>query len=217
MKLSLSLVALAFALPACDDGTTGIGLDFEPKVSSSALTLAADFEVTRAEALISELKLLPGKDADKEDADAKFKAKGTFFINVLDADDSTIPPIPLPAETYKKVEFKFEKPKDGAGLDGADVAVLLDATIGTTEVRLRLAKMDKVTLRNEEGIVLAEGKTSTFLLDLDIPTWFMGVDLTTLDADAEGVVTIDEQTNKSAYDKVVDNIKANIKLLRKPN
>lgn len=216
MKLSLSVIALALTLPACDDGTTGIGLDFEPRTTAAALTLAQDFEVTRAEALVSELKLLPGKDDTAEGTNEKFKAKGTFFVNVLDPEDSTIPPIPLPAETYKKVEFKFDKPKDGQGLDGADVAVALDATIGDIAVELRLPKMDKVTLRHQDGIALATGKTSTFLVDLDIPSWFIGVDLATLDADDAGTVHIDDKTNKDAYDTVVKNIKENIKLVRKP-
>lgn len=216
MNRLISLIALALLAPACDDGTTGIALDFEPATEGAALTLATDFEVNRLEALVSELKMLPDKDPAKEAENTKFKAKGSFFVNALDPDDSTIPPVPLPADTYKKVEWKFEKPKDGAGLDGGDTALLLDAVIDGVAVEVRIKTMDKVTLRYESGLALASGKTSTFLVDLDVQGWFDGVDVTALDADTDGVVIIDDKTNKSAYDAVVSNLKATIKLMRKP-
>ena len=97
MNRLISLIALALLAPACDDGTTGIALDFEPATEGAALTLATDFEVNRLEALVSELKMLPDKDPAKEAENTKFKAKGSFFVNALDPDDSTIPPVPLPA------------------------------------------------------------------------------------------------------------------------
>lgn len=209
---------LAFAIAACDDGTTGIALDFETGAAtkSAPLTLADDFEVTRLDALVRELKLLPDKDADKEDKDAKFKAKGEFYVDALDPRKSIIPTVPLPAETYKKVEFKFEKVKDGLGLDGTDAAIALDATIDGVAVRLRIHDSMKVTLRHVDGIALSSGMTSTFLLMLDVVSWFDGVDVTKLTAGNDGVVLIDKDTNKSAYDGVKANLTAAIKLVRKP-
>lgn len=219
---TLSIISLAvLGAAACEEDSQGIALEFAPTATEGAalsapLTLAEGFEATRLEALVREVKVLPGKDDDKESKEEKFKAKGDFWVDALDPDDSTIPEIPLPADTYKKVEFKFEKPSAGEGIQGTDAAIALDATIDGTKVQVRIAKSDKVTLRHVDGIALANGGTSTFLIDLDVPGWFDGVDVTTLEADADGVVLIDSQTNKSAYDKVLDNLKATIKLLRKP-
>jgi len=219
-NLALALTVSAFAGLGCDDGATGIALDFEPAVTTGALSsgiyTAGDFTATRLEALITEVKMLPDKDPTNEDKEAKFKAKGDFWIDALNPDDSLIPTVPLPAETYKKVEFKFEKPKSGNGLDGTDAAIALDATIGTDKVQVRISDSQKVTLRHVDGIALATGKTSTFLIDLDVPGWFTGVDLSKLDKDPEGVIHIDSKTNKGAYTTVTDNLKARIKLLRKP-
>lgn len=219
-NLALALTVSALAGLGCDDGDTGIALDFQPAVTSGALTggtfSAGDFTATRLEALITEVKLLPDKDPTKEDTDAKFKAKGDFWIDALNPEDSTIPTVALPAETYKKVEFKFEKPKSGQGLDGTDAIIALDATIGSTQVQVRIDDSQKVTLRHVDGIAIASGQTSTFLIDLDVPGWFDGVDLSTLDADPQGVVHIDAKTNKEAYGVVKANLTARIKLLRKP-
>jgi len=218
------LMALALlSAAACDDGSSGgIAIEFRPtSTTASALTaasveLAPGFTVTRLEALITELKLLPGKDPVTEDKEAKFKAKGDFWVDALDPDNSTIPAIPLPAETYKKVEFKFEKTKDSSGIDGTDAAIALDATINGVAVVVRIDKTDKVTLRHQDGIALASGGTSTFLLDLNVPGWFDGIDVGALDVDANGVVRIDKGANKDAYDRLGANLKATIKLLRKP-
>ncbi len=219
---TLSILSLAFlGASACDDGTTGIALEFEAAAlttgtPATGLVLADGFIATRLEALITELKVLPDKDPVSEEKEAKFKAKGDFWIDALDPGDSTIPTIPLPANTYKKVEFKFEKAKAGLGIDGTEAALALDATIDAIDVVVRIDKVDKVTLRHVDGLVLAAGGTSTFLVDLDVPGWFDGVDVTKLEADGNGVVHIDAATNKAAYDTVVANLKATIKLLRKP-
>lgn len=219
---TLSLISLGvLGLAACEDDSQGIALEFTPTATETAalsapLTLAEGFEATRLEALVREVKVLPGKDDDKESKDEKFKAKGDFWVDALDPARSTIPEIPLPAATYKKVEFKFEKPPAGLGIEGTDAAIALDAVIDDIAVQVRIAKSDKVTLRHVDGIALASGGTSTFLIDLDVPGWFDGVDVTALEADANGVVLIDSQTNKAAYDKVLANLQATIKLLRKP-
>jgi len=222
--IALSLMSLAFlGAAACDDGSSsgGIALEFRPvSTTSGALTvgveLAPDFIVTRLEALVTELKLVPDKNPETEEKEAKFKAKGDFWVNALDPDSSTIPPIPLPAETYKKVEFKFEKTKDNRGIDGTDAAIALDATIDGIAVVVRIEKTDKVTLRHQDGIALANGGTSTFLIDLNVPGWFDGIDVSTLASDANDVVRIDKDSNKDAYDRLLANVKATIKVLRKP-
>ncbi|MFO0745038.1 MAG: hypothetical protein U1F43_05085 [Myxococcota bacterium] len=219
MKLALSsacLIPIAALFVACDDGATGIALDFEPATTTSALTLATDFEATRLEALVSEIKILPDKDPVTEEKDDKFKAKGDFWIDALDPEDSIIPTIPLSANTYKKVEFKFDKPKSGSGIDGTDAAIALDATIDGVKVALRLGATEKVTLRDVSGIALASGGTSTFLVELDVPSWFDGVDVTTLDVGTDGVALIDSKTNKAAYDTIAANVLSAIKLARKP-
>ncbi|MCC6624892.1 MAG: hypothetical protein IT385_26830 [Deltaproteobacteria bacterium] len=206
------------ALLACDD-ESGIALDFDPVATTAApltaLTLGT-FEVTRLEALVTEVKLLPDKDPAKEADNAKFKAKGDFWVDVLSPEDSIIPPIPLPADTYKKVEFKFDKPKSGAGLDGTDAVIALDATHDGQAIELRLGATQKVTLRDVSGLALAEGGTSTFLVQLDIPGWFAGVDLDALEVDDDGVIRIDDKTNKAAHDTIAANVVAAIKLARKP-
>lgn len=225
MKLTLSsilLAPLAALTIGCDDGTTGIALDFEPGTVSSSgaltapLTLDAGFEVTRLEALVTEVKCLPDKDPTAEANDKKFKAKGDYWVDALSPEDSVIPTIPLPANTYKKVEFKFDKPKSGAGLDGTDAAVALDVTVDGVKVAVRLDALEKVTLRDVDGLALASGGTSTFLIGLDIPSWFAGVDVTTLAVGNDGVALVDPKTNKTAYDAIAKNALTAIKLARKP-
>lgn len=219
---ALAALSLAFlGASACDDGDSGIALEFQAAALTTGslttgLELADGFVATRLEALITEIKVLPDKDPASEEKEAKFKAKGDFWIDALDPSNSTIPTIPLPANTYKKVEFKFEKVKENVGIDGTNGALALDATIDGLAVVVRIDKVDKVTLRHVDGIALASGGTSTFLIDLDVPGWFDGVDLTKLEADANGVVHINTAANKTAYDQIVANLKATIKLLRKP-
>ena len=216
----------AAALGGCaDSSTTGLKLDFEASGTSSALTtglvIAPEFDVTRFEVLVREIKLLPGK-SDNEGEDARFQAKGTFTINVIDASASTTPVIEVPAETYKKVELKFGKPDDGEGLDGEGWALALDAVIGDANsdadynVELRLEAMDKLTLRDVDGLALAGGDVGTFLVNLDVPSWFASLDLAALDADGDGNIRIDKDSAKDAHDDVVKAIKDNIKLVRKP-
>lgn len=219
-NLALALAISAFAGLGCDDGATGIALEYQPAVTTGALSsgvfTAGDFAASRLDALITEVKMLPDKDPTNEEKEDKFKAKGEFWVDALNPDDSTIPTVELPAETYKKVEFKFDKPKSGLGLDGTDAAIALDATFGTTKVQVRISDAQKVTLRHVDGIALTTGKTSTFLIDLDVPGWFDGIDVTKLEADAEGIVHIDAKTNKAAYGTLTANLTARIKLLRKP-
>jgi hypothetical protein len=224
-RRSLPWLAAA-GLAACDSSsTTGLKLDFEPAATSSGLAnglvVAPEFDVTRFEVIVREIKLLPGK-SDGEADDARFHAKGTFTVNVLDAAGSTTPVIEVPAETYKKVELKFGKPDDGEGLDGEGWALALDAVIGAADsdadynVELRLEDMEKLTLRDVDGLALAGGEVGTFLVNLDVPSWFAGLDLAELDEDGDGNVRIDKESAKDAHDDVVKAIEDNIKLLRKP-
>ncbi len=223
MKLFPYIALVTFG--ACENGTsTGIAIDFEPATSPDMVTAAytitatgsvmlqPDFEVTRLDALVREVKILTDDDA----FDLKLKAKGDFYVDALDARNSIIPFIYLPSATYKKVEFKFEKPKDGMGLAGTDAAIAMDAIIGGISIQLRVKGTDKVTIRDATGIALTNGQTSTFLLDLDVESWFDGVDLSRVEIDADGIARIDDKTNKDAYDQVFANIKTAIKLLRKP-
>ncbi len=226
LRASLPLFAAA-ALGACgDDGaTTGLKLDFDPVSTASALStglvVAPEFDVTRFEVLVREVKLLPDKNANESD-DARFQAKGTFTINVLDPAASTTPVIEVPDETYKKVELKFGKPDAGEGLDGEGWALVLDAVIGDADsdadynVELRLEDLEKLTLRDVDGLALAGGDVGTFLVNLDVVSWFAGVDLAELDADGDGSIRIDKDSAKAAHDDIAKAIKDNIKLVRKP-
>lgn len=223
MKLIPYLALVTFG--ACETGTSaGIAIDFEPATSPDMVTAAytvtttgsvmlqPDFEVTRLDALVREVKILTDDDA----FDLKLKAKGDFYVDALDAQNSILPFMVLPSATYKKVEFKFEKPKDGMGIAGTDAAIAMDAVIGGMSIQLRVRGTDKVTVRNATGIALASGQTSTFLLDLDVESWFDGVELSSLVIGANGIALIDDTANKDAYDQVFANIKTAIKLLRKP-
>jgi hypothetical protein len=225
-RVSLCAVpGLALGLAACPAEETGIQLDFEPATSGAALTngivIAPEFEVSRFEALVSEVKLLPDKDPN-EGNDGRFQAKGTFLVDVLDSANSTTPVIEVPAETYKKVELKFDKPKDDAGLDGQGWALVLDAAIGDPDnddvynVELRLESMDKLTLRDVDGLALSGGEVGTFLVNLDVLSWFDDVDFKALDEDGDFKVRIDKDSDKDAFESVKKQIKDNIKLLRKP-
>ncbi|TNF24169.1 MAG: hypothetical protein EP329_25535 [Deltaproteobacteria bacterium] len=214
-QLILSLL-LALPVAACDSGTTGIDLELSPYVASSAGTnlyvIDADFEVTRFDVLVREVKVLPDKDTDAE----KFKAKGEYHLDLLNPEWNTTDIYTLSAGTYKKVEFKFDTPSDGTGLTPDNSAVVVEATIDGVKVQYLAKKMDKVTLRNEEGLTIGDGDVATFLVDLDVVGWFAGVDVTALTVGDDGIAVIDESgDNKDAWKTITENVKAEIKLLRK--
>ncbi|PKN58978.1 MAG: hypothetical protein CVU56_03275 [Deltaproteobacteria bacterium HGW-Deltaproteobacteria-14] len=217
--MKLTLLPLLLILPlgaACGDtSTTGIGLEFSPYVdggASNLLILGPAFEVTRFEVLVREIKVLPDDTTDA----TKYKAKGQFYVNVLDPTANTTPIYDLSAGTYKKVEFKFDTPDTGTGLLPANSAIVLEATIDGVDVQYLATKLDKVTLRDVSGIPLGAGDVDYFLVDLDIIGWFGGVDVTTL-ALTDGVAVIDNKgANKDAWNAITENIKTEIKMLRKP-
>lgn len=216
MKLTLLSLLLLLPLGACGDtASTGIGLEFSPYVyddGSSLGIIGPGFEVTRFEVLVREIKVLPDDTTDA----SKFKAKGEFYVNVLDPTANTTPIYILSAGTYKKVEFKFDTPDDHSGLLPDNSAIVLEATIDGVYVQYLASKLDKLTLRDVSGIPLSAGDVDYFLIDLNVIGWFGGVDVTTL-ALTNGVAVIDDKgANKDAWNAITENIKTEIKMLRKP-
>lgn len=206
---------LGLAAAACG-GTTGIGLDFEADQGGTrnALTVAPGLEVDRLELQLREIKIL--RDEQGDDGTTEAKARGTFLVNVLDADASRVPAIEVEPGLYKKVEFKIDKPNGGQGIDGSDASVWFEGTKDGARFRFLGESTEKITLRNVDGIQLIEGEAEDFMVDLRVSTWLDGVDLSRLEA-TEGVVVIAKDgANRAAYDSVRGKLREAIKILRKP-
>ncbi len=194
--------------------TVEMAADSASQGSPGALTIGDDLEIDRLEVQLREIKILP--DNANEGAE-KFKAKGEFLLDVLDAERSALPETTLEPGLYKKVEFKIEKPSSGEGLDGTDAPLVCEGRKGGIAFALHIEDLSKITLRDVNGINLQEGDAEGFVVDLVSSSWFEGVDLAELEAEEDGVVLIDKDgPNKDAHKTIRDNIQAAIKLLRKP-
>ena len=151
-----------------------------------------------------------------------FKVRGTFLLDVLDASKSTVPLVDLEATVYKKVEFRIDHPDSGEGIDGSDDSLWLEATVQqdgkTFPVRFTTRRVGKITLRNVNGVDLSKDEHENFFVNLQVSSWFDGVKLADLAANAQGVVVIDDNgLNKEAAKTINKNIRAAIKILRKPH
>lgn len=200
------------------EGTADIDLEFVA-ADGAAFTVgvvvgedAKAVELSRLELQVREIKILTDA-ADEDDDD--FKAKGTFAVDLLDAGNNSLS-VALDPGNYKKVEFKIDKSDDGEGIDGTDASLWLEGVKGGIAFRYVDDKMDKITVRHVDGVDLEDGGSELLLVNLDVPSWLDGVDLATLDADANGLVVIDGSANKQAHDAIEENIKQVIKLVRKP-
>jgi hypothetical protein len=212
MKLRSSLLSLALGATACGGGTTGIGLDFEASSpTANALTLDANLTVDRLELQLREIKVL----TDADDG-ANAKAKGSFLVNVLDADGSRVPALELSPGLYKKVEFKVSKPDDGEGIDGTDASLWLEGTKDGVAFRFLGERNEKITLRDVDGIQLEDGAAEEFVVDLRVASWVDGVDFAALEK-TDGVAVIEKSgPNADAHRAIDRNLWDAIKAIRKP-
>lgn len=217
--LSLPLLAVAgvsLGLAACG-GDDGAELAFTMQQGAAgvpnALVLESSLDVTRLQIQLSEIKLLP---EDKTGDEEKYKGKDTYTLDLLDAEKSTVPDFALEAGTYKKVEFKIDKPKDGAGIDGTDASVWLEAEKDGTKIRFLTANVMKIQLKDASGIEIGGAGDEDFLVDLRVVDWLANVDLAGLTAGTDGIAVIEDKgDNKAAHDRIKSNITTAIKLLRK--
>ena len=147
------------------------------------------------------------EDALGEDENEEVEFEGNFVINLLtgtsdpDFGISTIQP-----GVYEEVELEFENILEG----NKTLIVNFNYTpAGATEptfVEFSTAEEFELELENEAGFVLDAGMVNPILVTLNLTELFAAVDLSTLMADEDGVIRINETSNSSAMDSIVEKL-----------
>ncbi|MCA9537631.1 MAG: hypothetical protein KC620_02010 [Myxococcales bacterium] len=211
------VAVLAGALiAACgeEDDAASVAITFSASTDvAQALTLgqgASAIDVARLELQLREIKLLP----DDKNA-SRVQEFGEFHVDLLDEKADQIV-VEVDPGTYKKLEFKVDKPMSGDGIDGTDASLWFEGTRDGHTFRFVDDNMQKITLR-DLTVDAETGSEVDVLVDLSVLSWLDGVDLGALTAGDDGLILIEAMgPNAAAHRTIERNIESAIKIARKP-
>ncbi len=205
MKRISTAVLLALAAASCvatdvgnpDDGDFRTTLDFAAYEgsSASALTLSNGVEIDRALFGFDRFELRTTSDCEDEN---EVEERGVVVSELLSGEDyPELPSFVRNVSSFCRLELRIAKVEADEAPSGipneiTDRSIRLEGSLPdgtpfeletTDEAELRL---DPTTGDSFE----LEGTDARLFLAFDMNTWFVGIDLDTLQADADGVVRI---------------------------
>lgn len=219
--------ALLAACTGTDVGNPVVDLDFSlhEDMGTSALTqksvagATAGLTFNEAWVVVDRIRLREGSDCSGE---AQFELQGPFFVDLFG--QGTLPAlrdIELPGEVFCRFEFRW-KAEDTVPSDAPDAlrnaSLLLSGSRSDgTAFLLRSRRNDEFRLNAKETTFRLTDATGTLFVSFETDRLFTGIDLSVAETGSDGVITIDESSNKSILDQFDSNLADATKLFDDDN
>src|SRR5688500_4233465 len=196
MRRSLAAFAVATACTGTDVGN--------PRVELGLTAYNAGAEVQAAWMVVERIRLRPASDCE---GGAEVEVEGPLVIDLLAA--SPLAGIELEAGAYCRLEVEWQT-LDGAPpadapteLAGAAIVVTGPAEGGFV---IRSERNDELRLEaGGDGFTLDEA-TGALFVAFDLAVWLDGIDFTSAEVGADGIIHIDDQDNSDLLDIFDDNV-----------
>ena len=185
---------------------TGTSASAGGRVANTTYTFTEVFAgVTEIELETLEEDLEEEENGEDENEEVEFE--GNFIINLLTGtSDPDFGLSELLAGVYQEVEVKFENILEG------DKTLLVNFNFnseGATEptyVEFSTAEEFELEIENEAGFILDGGMVNSILVTLDLDVLFASIYFSSLVADEDGVIRINENSNSELMQEIVEKL-----------
>lgn len=178
----------------------------------------AEFDSKKSEQRKKQAEVMKEADkklAEKEEGDKNLRWKGPYVYDMIAGSVTpALADVQVPDGSYRRVEFKLKPYRDGAS-----TGPLMNNSIyvSGTAIVAGVSKTFEFLLHDSEKFRLSGDKfkidasaTNKLAINLSPTSWFSGVDFSLATANADGTITLDDQTNKSLWKIVRRNIKKSV-------
>lgn len=169
-------------------------------------------------------------DGSRDDVDTDDDSDGTPDSSDADDDSDGVPDsedhvmgkseivdaIALPPGTYTKIEAKLAKVTAEDGIDPshplAGKSVYLEGSLNGQAFVISGDFDAEFEVENSAGIAVTDTSIASFVLTFDPAAWFEGIDLSTAEKNADGVVLLDAEHNATLFDQFKANLAHSAKM-----
>ena len=210
MKTTIKLLAILIMLTAMNSckktKNDEAKAKFSVKEKSTASKLEAKtpligtFNFTKAIIGVSKVDFEIETGSDDQD----FEYEGAYSFDVLTGQSTPpMPTVEITPGTYHELEVEI----DNVLPSGNSIEISGTYSIGNIDFPFEFTStMDEdYDVDNPSGIQVNEGEVVTFLLELDLPSLFAGIDFSTASIDNDGVIRINATSNSNLQDIIENN------------
>ena len=187
---------------------TGSSAPAGGRVANTALTFTEVFAgVTEIELETLEEDLEEEENGESENEEVEFE--GNFVINFLTGTSNPdLGLSELTAGVYQEVEVEFDNILEG----GKTLIINFNFTptdaAEPTLVEFSTTSEFELEIENEAGLVLDGGMVNSILVTLDLNALFAAIDFSSLTADGDGVIRINESSNDEVMQSIVEGLES---------
>ncbi len=205
VKLFAVLVVLT-ALNSCKKKNDQAKAKFSIKEKTSTRSMSAkaapigEFSFTKAIVGVSKIDF----EMQIGDDDQDYKYEGAYRFDVLTGTSTpAIEPVEITPGTYHELEVKI----DDVLASGNSIEIEGTYQVGNTSFKFEFSStMDEdYDIDDPNGVNVGEGDYVTFLLEMDLPSLFAGIDFASANVDADGVIRINDTSNPLLQKIIEDN------------
>ena len=168
--------------------------------SFSRVPAPVSFTFSKAVVGVKKVKFEREMNGDEQD----YKYKGNYSFDILTG--TSTPPLPtveIEPGVYHKLKVKF----DNVLPTGNSLEINGTATVAGVDFQFEFtSKVDaEFKIENPDGVSVNPDDIVTFVLQIDLPSLFGGVDFSTATIDADGVIRINDNSNANIQDIIENN------------
>ncbi|WP_286748309.1 hypothetical protein [Roseivirga sp. UBA1976] len=185
---------------------TGTTAPTRGRVANTGYTFTEVFAgVTEIELETLEEDLEEEENGEDENEEVEFE--GNFIINLLTGtSDPDFGLSELLAGVYQEVEVEFENILEGDKTLIVNFNFTPEGATEPTFVEFSTAEEFELEIENEAGFVLDGGTVNAILVTLDLDVLFSSIDFSSLVADEDGVIRINENSNSDLMQEIVEKL-----------
>ncbi|WOK07210.1 hypothetical protein RT717_01065 [Imperialibacter roseus] len=224
MKRTILVALMAFAvvlIQSCGEDEnipTGAQTGFEMRAvtgttgSTSGRVANTGYTFTEVFAGVTEIELETLEDnleeeENGEDENEEVEFEGNFVINLLTGtSEPDFGLSELLAGVYQEVEVEFENILEGDKTLIVNFNFTAEGATEPTYVEFSTSEEFELEIENEAGFVLDGGTVNSILVTLDLEVLFASIDFSSLVADEDGVIRINENSNSDLMHEIVEKL-----------
>lgn len=220
------VMLLGLGMYSCTTDPTLANIDLTVKAKTSLSTVASGrmestgMEFTEARIGITEMEFesadeiekedsgdVEDNDGDGEDDNEDVEYEGNYVVDLLTGTSSPdFGVTDLAPGLYETIEFDAKPIMD----DGNSLFIAFNYTPagGSAAVAYEYSTMEEIEfeIENAAGFQIDEGGVSQILINLDLDSLFMNADLDLANADVDGVVRINKDSNIDLYNAIANSL-----------
>ncbi len=147
------------------------------------------------------------EEENGEDENEEVEFEGNFVINLLTGtSDPDFGLSELLAGVYQEIEIEFENILEGDKTLIVNFNFIPEGATNPTFVEFSTSEEFELEIENEAGFVLDGGAVNEILVTLDLDVLLASIDFSSLVADEDGVIRINETSNSNVMQIIVDKL-----------